>query len=80
MTPYVGLKVQIEKKISIATLTLDGRLQGLKLDFVGFKFILSMANQGDAFIKDHPNYLNILHQPQGIDLTSRRNRVKIYWE
>jgi len=80
MTPSIGLKLNISKRIGYSILKLDGKIQAIRFNIAGVEFILSMADPSKAFKKDHPNYKLILHPPNGIGVDGRPDRVKIFWE
>jgi hypothetical protein len=80
MTPFVGNQIELGKTFGFGTLYINDNLCGIKVGLGGIWFWLSMVERKQAFKSNHPAYNSIIYQPQGININSTFDRVKIFWE
>jgi hypothetical protein len=79
MTPTIGAKINIAKRLRMETLLLDGKMRGVRVEIAGVEFLLNMAEPAKAFNPDHPSFANILYRPRGMNVDKRQNRIRIFW-
>ena len=80
MTPTVGSKIEVGKRIMLSTLLLQGRLQGVRMSIGGVEFLLSMADPNIAFIQESPAFKTLLYLPRALNMDKRANRMMIFWD
>lgn len=78
--PFEGQQLAFGKKLTITTLVLEGKTQGIRIGLAGMDYWLSLAPSDRAFNKKHPAFKNVIRRPAGMEFEGNPNRLKIYWD